>query len=196
MSVPKANDLPPGGDPGEWPPLTAEQFAQLPDDPFWRYELVRGRVVREPPVGVPHGSVAAQVARFLLEFVEPRGLGSVRVESGYVLARDPDTVRGPDVSFVRRERLESYGAGGWGRTPPDVVVEVLSPSDRPGKVQEKVQDYLAAGCSLVWVVDARRRTVTVHEPPGAARVVGEHESLDGGAVLPGFRLPVLRLFTQ
>jgi len=196
MSAPRPNDQAPAGNLAGWPPLTVEQFAQLPDDPFWRYELVRGRVVREPPVGVPHGSIAAKLAHFLLEFVEPRGLGSVRVESGYVLARDPDTVRGPDISFVRRERLESYGNGGWPHTPPDLAAEVLSPSDRSGKVQEKVQDYLGSGCCLVWLVDARRRTVTVHEPPGAARVVSEHEELDGGAVLRGFRLPVLRLFAQ
>ena len=196
MSVPNPNDLPPAGDPAEWPTLTVEQFGRLPADPFWHYELVRGRVVREPPVGDTHGSIAAQVARFLLEFAEPRGLGSVRVETGYVLARGPDTVRGPDVSFVNRERLESYGVGDWPRTPPDLAVEILSPSDRFGKVQDKVQDYLRAGCRLVWVVEARRRTVTVNEPSGAARVVGEHEELDGGEVLPGFRLPVLRLFVQ
>jgi Uma2 family endonuclease len=194
MSMPTPNDLPPG-DPDAWPLLSAQQFAQVPDDPFWRYELVRGRVVREPPVGPQHGSIAAKLAHVLLEFVEPRGLGSVRVESGYVLAHDADTVRGPDVSFMRHEQLGSLTTAGWPHVPPDLAVEVLSPSDRAGKVREKVQDYLTAGCPLVWVVDARRRVVTVHEPSGAARVVREHEELDGGAVLPGFRLPVIRLFT-
>jgi Uma2 family endonuclease len=175
--------------------LSAAEFARLPDDPFWRYELVRGRVVREPPPGEQHGSMAARLAHFLLEFVDPRGLGDVRVESGYILAREPDTVRGPDVSFMRRERLGGYLARTWPDVPPDLAVEVLSPSDRPGRVREKVDDYLAAGCRLVWVVDTRHRTVTVHEPPSPPLVVKEQEVLEGGTVLPGLRLPLQRLFS-
>jgi Uma2 family endonuclease len=149
MSMPTPNALPPDGGADAWPLLSVQQFAELPEDPFWRYELVRGRVVREPPPGGQHGSVAATLAHLLLEFVAARGLGEVRVESGYVLARGPDTVRGPDVSFVRRERLGTGATAGWPHVPPDLAVEILSPSDRAGKVRDRVQDYLTAGCELV-----------------------------------------------
>jgi len=149
MSVPKPDDSLPTNHAGTHPLLSVREFERLPEDPFWRYELVRGRVVREPPPGEQHGSIAAKLAHVLLEFVEPRGLGDVRVESGYVLSHDPDTVRGPDVSFVRRERLGSHPTGIWPHVPPDLAVEVLSPSGRAGRVKEKVDDYRAAGCRLV-----------------------------------------------
>lgn len=195
MSMPIRDTTTPGDDPEHATSLTAREFEQLPDDPFWRYELVRGRVVRKPPPGAEHGSVAANLAHLLLRFVETRGLGAVRAGSGYLLARDPDTVRAPDVSFVRREHVGDYRARPWPDTPPDLAVEVLSPSNRAGKVRAKVSDYLGAGCPLVWVIDPKQRTVTVYEPPSEARVVAEQDSLDGGAVLPGLRLPVPQLFT-
>jgi len=195
MSMPARDTTTPDDDPEHPASMTAREFEQFPDDPFWRHELVRGRVVREPPPGAEHGSVAANLAHLLLQFIEPRGLGAVRVGSGYILARDPDTVRGPELSFVRREHVGGYCARPWPDAPPDLAVEVLSPSNRAGKMRAKVADYLAAGCPLVWVIDLKHRTVTVHEPPSEARVLAEQDVLDGGAVLPGLHLPLIQLFT-
>jgi Uma2 family endonuclease len=128
------------------------------------------------------------------EYVEPRKLGTIlAAETGFLLSRDPDTVRAPDVAFVRAER-EPGPIRGYFPGAPDLAVEVLSPEDRPGPVAEKVAEWLAAGALEVWVVDPRERTVTVHEPHRESRVVDESERLRGGEVLPGFELEVREIF--
>jgi Uma2 family endonuclease len=111
----------------------------------------------------------------------------VLVEAGFVLRRNPDTVRGPDVSFVSHARIPR------GRLPvafipgaPDLAVEILSPDDRPAEVADRVADYLEAGTKLVWVCDPARRAVTVHRPGLPPETVSSDGWLDGGEVLPGF----------
>ncbi len=175
--------------------MTIEQFERMTDEDEYRHELVRGWLVREPQPKELHGSVQARLAHHLLDFVERRELGLVVTESGYVLSEQRQTVRGPDVAFVAAARLE----GGplkehFRRGAPDLAVEILSPSNRRAEVAEKVAEYLAAGARAVWVVDPRKHTVTVHGAGVAARVYGAGEELDGGEVLPGFRLPLSKLF--
>ena len=110
-------------------------------------------------------------------------------DGGVRLKPDPDTVRAPDVSFVRAERIPSGGlAAGYWPGAPDLAVEVLSPSDRYPEVQRKVQEYLDAGTWLVWVVDPESRTATVFHPGGRSIFLDCDGVLDGGAVLPGFKL--------
>jgi len=120
--------------------LTAEEFAKLPDHEHW-CELVAGRVVRLSPPGFRHGRVAMAFGSLLLQHVKAHGLGIVCIESGYKLASNPDTVRGPDVSFVDRARLPpgELPAGFW-IGPPDLAVEVLSPDDRPGEIRAKADE--------------------------------------------------------
>ncbi len=170
--------------------LTAEDLYDVPGDAR-RYELVRGRLhVSEPPA-FTHGALAIRIGALLLAFVRPRKLGAVVAETGYVVERGPDTVRGPDVSFVRRERVPvGRAADKFVEGTPDLAVEIRSPGDRPGEIAETVAEYLRAGCSLVWVVDPRKRVVRVHTPDGMTRVLRDGEMLDGGTVLPGFTAPV------
>ncbi|MBI3946263.1 MAG: Uma2 family endonuclease [Armatimonadetes bacterium] len=181
--------------------MTGEELRQLPDDGR-RYELVGGELVAMTPPGGSHGERALRIGRLLDEFVEEHGLGWVAAASGVYLAHDPDTVRGPDVLFISRERLgadvrERLGADvevtGYYDVVPDLVVEVVSPGDTDTETIEKVGDYLRAGVRLVWVVDIRTRRVTLH--PGA-EILSAEDTLTGGDVLPGFAVPVSRLFQR
>jgi Uma2 family endonuclease len=165
--------------------LTADELERLPSTGK-RTELVRGQmVVREPP-GFRHGDIVVNLTVVIAQFVRARNLGRVLAESGYVLFTGPDTVRGPDVSFVRHERIPDPIPRGFARFAPDLAIEVLSPSDRPGKVLEKVADYLNAGTHLVWVIDPDRRQARIHRSNGTVTVIGESDDLDGEDVLPGF----------
>ena len=109
----------------------------------------------------------------------------VAAETGFVLSTNPDTVRAPDVAFIRHDRIPNPMPRGYARFAPDLAVEVLSPDDRPGEVGEKVADWLKAGTQLVWIIDPDRREARVHRANGTVSIVSESESLDGDDVLPG-----------
>jgi Uma2 family endonuclease len=167
----------------------------MPDDGF-RYELAAGRLLREPLPGARHGRIAARLARHLDEHAARTGLGVVLVnDTGFVLARSPDTVRGPDIAFVARERYERIGDVVTAFPgPPDLAVEVVSPSNSPADVHSKVADYLAAGTRLVWVVDPDSREVEVYGSLLEPLALRDDDELDGGEVLPGFRLRIADIF--
>jgi len=173
--------------------ITAEELFDYPDPR--RYELVRGILrVSEPPGGV-HGRLAVKLGARLDAHVTRLGLGTVLVEAGYVLERGPDTVRGPDVSFVSAARVppdripEQFISG-----PPDLAVEILSPGDRWSEIEGKVADYLAGGARRVWLVDPRERRVIVRYANRPSRVLTDRDILDGEDVVPGFALPLAELF--
>jgi Uma2 family endonuclease len=177
---------------------------RLTADDLWRMgsgdvrrELVDGEVVEMTPAGGVHGRVSARLARYLTEHVEARGGGEVVAgDVGFVLGlpADPERVRAPDVAFVSSGRLpEGRLPQGFVAGAPDLVIEVLSPSDDPVEVQRKVRDYLEAGSALVWVIAPRAATATVYRPDGSARLVREGESLDGETVLPGLTIPLVSL---
>ena len=140
--------------------ITAAEFSRLPDDEGYTQELVRGRVVREPLPRPEHGVIDVRLAARLHAFVEGAELGVVLSNAGFVIAENPDTVRGPDLAFVAAARVPGYSGEYW-RLGPDLVVEILSPSNSASAMQGKVLDYLEAGTRLVWVVDPRRRAVTL-----------------------------------
>jgi len=175
--------------------LTAEQFFDLPDDNM-RHDLVRGEVWSMSLAGREHGVIAMRLGMWVMAFVEERGLGEVSAaETGFILARNPDTALGPDVAFVRTERLpqDTDESRLW-PVAPDLAVEVYSPGDRAGEMATKVRAYLDAGVQLVWVVYPKRRVVVAHEPAGVERTLGDDDTLDGGSVLPGFSHPVRDLW--
>ena len=174
--------------------MTAEDFAQLPDDGK-RYELVRGVVLEMSHPSRDHGEVAVTVAALIHRWMVPRRLGRVRVETGFVLQRGPDTVRGPDVSFVRRDR-DGDVDGPWVKHGPDLAVEIRSPGDRTGEIEDRVADYLRAGTPLVWIVDPEKRTVTVRRPGAADQVLRGDDEVSGGDVLPGFTTTVREIFAD
>lgn len=175
--------------------MTADELEQMPDDGY-RYDLVRGELIRMAPAARRSGRVELTFGRHLGNFASPRGLGEVYgAETGFILARDPDIVRAPDVAFVRADRLTpDMDEDKFVPVPPDIAVEVISPSDRARDVLTKVRDYLDAGVPLVLVINPRRLTVAVHTPGATVRVLREGDELDGGDVLPGFRLAVADIF--
>lgn len=166
--------------------VTADQllYMHLPNK---QSELVRGRlIVREPP-GYRHGLVASRLGRLIANHVHDRNLGVVvAAETGFKLASNPDTVRAADAAFISRDRAPDPPPVGYPALAPDLVVEVLSPGDRPGEVLSKVGDWLSAGARLVWVVDSGRRRAVVYRADGSSSLLSEHDALDGEAVLPGF----------
>jgi len=173
---------------------TIDELASMPDDGY-RYELVNGELVRMSPTGFQHLVIVGFLIRVLGLFVAERDLGVVGGEGGFILHREPDIVRAPDVVFVSKDRLPPKGEwSSFVEMAPDLAVEVLSPSDSATNINDKVLGYLEAGVRLVWVVDPMRRAVTVYEPDRTAHVLVEPDEVDGGAVLPGFRLPVADIF--
>ena len=159
-----------------------------------RTELVHGQLVVREPAGYRHGEIAARLLASLYNFVESRALGRVvTAETGFVLRRNPDTVRAADVAFVRRERAPVPSPGGYAEIAPDLVIEVLSPSDRPGDVLRKIGDWLDAGVLLVWLIDPERGDARVYRADGTQDHLGEHDWLEGESVVPGFRWPIENL---
>lgn len=177
--------------------VTAQDLWRLGEGDI-RRELVNGEVVEMAPVGGIHGQVTLRIGRRLAEHVERHGGGEVLVgDVGFVLnlPTDPERVRAPDVAFVSSPRLPG------GRLPqgflvgaPDLAVEVLSPTDNPLEVQQKVRDYLEAGARLVWVMAPQAKTVTIYRVDGSARLLREHQDLEGEDVLPGLTISLAEVF--
>ena len=157
-------------------------------------ELVRGTVLREPRPGRTHARVQFEIARRLGNWVAERGSGEILGESGFILADDPPTVRGPDVALVLRPPSGAEEPGGWIRGAPDVAIEVLSPSDTFSAVQRKTLECLEAGAARVWIVDPGARTVTVYRPDGSATLLRASHTLRDADLLPGFSLSLAELF--
>ena len=175
--------------------VTAEELIRLPDDNC-RYALVGGELQRMNPAGFEHGAVIVNLTIPLGQHVKAHRLGVVcGAETGFVLARNPDTVLAPDIAFVRRDRVPATGRPTffW-EGAPDLAVEVTSPGDSRPEVARKVEAWLSAGTLVVWVVDPKRASVAIHEPGCAVRRLGESDTLDGAPLLPGFSLPVREIF--
>jgi Uma2 family endonuclease len=176
--------------------LTADEFLEWPDEPGLRQELIRGEVVTMSLPGGRHGKIAGKILRLVGNFVEAGGLGDTyAAETGFIVERDPDTVRGADVSFVRSERLATITKPEK-HIPfaPDLAVEVISPNDRDDEVEEKVQVWLAAGCLMVWTVEPQSRTATIHRPGVEPRTLTEDQIIEGDEVIPGFACRVADFF--
>jgi Uma2 family endonuclease len=177
-------------------PSTAEELLGMPDDGF-RYELVRGELRRMSPAGRHHGRVAARILVLLAKHVDASDLGELfAAETGFWIERGPDTVRAPDVAFIRRARAAEFqDEEGYAQTAPDLAVEVVSPNDRRREVAEKAVAWLDAGTRMVLVIDPSRRTATVYSPGGEVRVLTEEDFVEGGSVVPGWRVRVKEFFT-
>ena len=175
--------------------LTADDLLRL-DSQGVKGELIRGVLYERMPASHEHGRVAANFVIGLGGFIKPRGLGTiVASDSGVQLEHDPDTVREPDVAFTSAERLPlDLRFQGYSEVVPDLVVEIVSPSDSRRAVAEKVQMWLDFGVRLVWVGWPNSRTIDVHPAGGPVSTLTESDTLDGGAVLPGFAMPVREVF--
>jgi len=167
---------------------TIEDVERLPDDGS-RYALIRGVLYRMPPTKPKHGRITGTVGRLLGNFVEERGLGEIYDQSGFIFENDPDLLLGPDLAFFRAERVPA-NEDEYPRLAPDLVVEVISPSETGPSVEEKTAIYLEAGVRLVWALDVRRQTLRVPKPDGTDRLLVEGDEVNGEDVLPGFRAVV------
>lgn len=175
--------------------LTAEEFFRQYAHKDGRYELVKGKVVEMTPPGGVHGAVVLNIAGPLWNYLRQNPIGKLVTESGYVLERRPDTVRGPDVSFVTTEHLPATGVPkAFFEGTPDLAVEVVSPSNTPAQVNAKVREYLRSGAQQVWVAYPDERAVVAHHKDGSVQRYEEGDALEGGKLLPGFSLAVREIF--
>ena len=176
--------------------MTAEELLVMPDDGFRRYELVKGELITMAPAGAEHGAIGSRACRRIGTFVESNDFGEVfNSDTGFIISTDPDTVRAPDVSFVRKERIPADGLPkGFFPGPPDLAVEVISPSDSYTEVAEKVAQLLEAGTQLVVLIDPRTKTIALHHHNGAIDRLTETDTLTFGDVLPDFECPIAELF--
>ncbi|MEP7200520.1 MAG: Uma2 family endonuclease [Chloroflexota bacterium] len=178
--------------------LTAEE-SLLVADKSRPFELVRGEIVYMDWTGEEHADVAGELFGEMRAYVREHDLGKVyTADAGFLLAENPDTVRVPDVAFVswaRRGRVEH--TAGAVPMPPDLAVEIISPSDTMKAVREKVKEYFEAGVQEVWIIEPWAQTVT--KCLGSllrTQTLGMEDMLDGGELLPGFTMRVAELFSE
>ncbi len=176
-------------------PVTADQLLRMPDDGY-RYELVAGELRKMTPAGWRHAIVAGKLHSRLGQHVERECLGEILgAEPGFLTARDPDTVRAPDIAFIHKDRFPAKepDEAFWPGTP-DLAVEVVSPGDTVGEVDDKVRMWLDAGAGMVWVVNPKWRNVTVYRSATDIKTLTENDELDGEDVVPGFRCRIADIF--
>ena len=174
--------------------VTAEELLDMPEDGY-KYELVRGELRKYPYCGFKHGIVAAHIAHSIHKHIAVDS-GDVVAATGFILERNPDHVRAPDVAFICRERVTAMEIeDGYFPGPPDLAVEVVEHGDQYVEVQEKVYDLLAAGTRMVLVADSVNHLVVVHLPNNGISVLTEQDTLDGDGAISGWRMPVSEIFS-
>lgn len=169
--------------------MSAERLLQLPDDDL-QYEIDEGQLIRMAPAGGIHGRTEGDLYGKLYVALLDKDLGELYPsDTGFLLFENPATVRCPDIGFVRKENLPRATATGEGYIigPPDLAVEIQSPSQSPADLAKKVQQYLDAGAQTVWVLFPKRNVADIHEAGAPARTIGLAEYLES-SVLPGVRI--------
>ena len=180
--------------------ITADELLVMPpygeNGKQCRFELIRGELKVMSLTKPLHGVICARLAAALINFVEVNDLGmAFGAETGFVVERDPDSVLGADAAFVSHARLATVeNLEKFFPFAPDLAVEVLSPGNTVREINEKVAMYFAAGSRAVWVFNPKKRTTAVYTSPTDVRILNEQDTLDGGDVLPGFKLELSKLF--
>ncbi|MFI5272105.1 MAG: Uma2 family endonuclease [Ktedonobacterales bacterium] len=176
--------------------LTAEDFAALPREGL-RLELIQGEIFAMPPASGGHGKASMRLGGLLFQYVMAHDLGEIyAAETGFLVERNPDTVRAPDVAFICKDRLPPAASDSyWVLVIPDLVAEVVSSTDRPKDIGEKVAMWLTAGVRMVVVVRPPERLVEVYRATGnQTLLLRDGDTLTGDDVVPGFAAPVARIF--
>jgi Uma2 family endonuclease len=175
--------------------LTADELAALPTEGL-RLELVRGELRAMPLATGNHGACAMRLGGLVGHYILTHDLGEVyAAETGFLIERNPDTVRAPDFAFIEKSRVTpAAAAASWVPVAPDLVVEVVSSGDRQAEIADKIAMWLAVGVRLAWVVNPELREVVVHRPGQAPRVLSLVDTISGEDVVPGFACPVALIF--
>lgn len=173
--------------------VTSAELAQLRDDDA-RFELVEGRLIRMSPVGFERGRIVAQLCALLYRHVQAHGGGAIVTDVGFKLKSNPDTVRAPDVAFIRDDRIPARGTRGFVNGRPDVAFEVLSSDDAQGDVRRKIDDYLTRGVPVVVVVNPEERSITPFRQAAAGDALRDEEIFDLSDVIAEFRCRVRDVF--
>lgn len=173
--------------------LTAEEFWETANSK--RRELVRGKVVETPIPGALHGIVVATVGALIRNWAHNQKGAYTGIRGGFILARNPDTVLGPDVAYLRAEHIPPEGipTDFW-EGAPDFAAEVVSHDDKEVELRARIRIILDAGTPLLWVVYPEGREVVAYTPDGLSRTYGENDILEHPDVLPGFSCKVADLF--
>ena len=176
--------------------ITAEEFAMIPECDGARLELVNGEMKELPPSPMPsHGNTQSNASRLLGNFARPRRDGIEITETGFLISRNPDTVRMPDVAFVSVERIPEGGLGsGYFPFVPDIAVEVETRLDTPSAARARALMWLDAGSAQVWMLFTESRSATVYRADGTIETLGEDDILDAAPVLDGFSVKVSEFF--
>jgi Uma2 family endonuclease len=172
--------------------MSLEEFERLPDDGM-RHELNEGELVSVTHPKFRHTWIVQNINERLSRFVNERGLGRVLSEAAYLPSADPPTLRVPDVSFVRRERLGQPPPDDYFEGAPDLAVEIVWPSDSAEDLDLKVDQYLEAGSKVVWVVYPSTRRIHVYHPDGATEMLADGQDLEARALFPGWSVRVADL---
>jgi len=176
-------------------PLTLEEYAQLPGNGV-RHEVSEGALITMPGPKFLHTLVALAVLEALQAYLKQHGGARALPEAGYLLSREPLTVRQPDVSVLSVERIRATDADDYVEGAPELAVEVVSPSDSAEDLEVKVEQYLHSGSKQVWVVYPSTKRIHVFKPDRKATVLDETQTLDAGDSLPGFSMKVADLFSE
>jgi len=175
--------------------MTAEELMELPDDDL-RHELINGELITMPVPRLPHGRIEARLGVPLAQFVWDHDLGEAYFgDAGFQLTWNPDTVVGPDIAFISKERLKEVAeVTGYWQGPPDLAVEVYSPGYRPGKVSERIARLFNTGTKQVWIAHVKHGTVTVYRSISDATTFSGSDYLESPDLFPGFRISLDRIF--
>ncbi len=174
------------------------QLSQLPENEHKFFYLIDGELFFMSRPGRIHGLIASLIAHFLWSYVLERDIGEITTETGYHPPEDRTTLLGPDVAFVRRERLPEPLTAHFYPVMPDLAVEILSPSNTMPELRRKAQVYLRHGTALIWLVNPDEKTVEVWRKTADGETVNEtvDSVLNGESVLPGFTLGLDSLFSR
>ncbi len=172
--------------------MTADEFEVSPLAET--HELIRGELYPIMPAGTLHGIITNRLSTYLSFFVMENSLGEVTAaETGFKLVNQ--SIVGADVGFISKKNLDKHGIpDSFFPTAPDIAVEVVSPGNTSEEISTKVEDYLSSGSRLVWIVYPKRKVVIVYRTNNTVSFLHENEELDGGDVLPNFRLPLGKIF--
>ena len=177
--------------------LSGDDLMQVcAENPDKRFELIEGQLIEMPPTGIEHGHIGGNAYFLLKHYNKTHQRGWIlQGETGFFTREDKSTVRAADVVFISYDKLHIGEAHlGYGRVAPELIVDVVSPSDRAGDIEEKVREWLAFGVLVVWVIYPKTRRVHVYEPNGQATILTAEDTITGGAALPDFQAQVSEFF--